>query len=82
MHISAKRIDFLSPQKRRAAKEELLLVFLCIHRYNKMNMMEAVCQNGSSSMLSNLNIKGGARVGDMELFGGMFLYLAAKPSCV
>lgn len=45
-------------------------------------MMEAVCQNGSSSMLSNLNIKGGASVGDMELFVGMFLYLAAKPRCV
>lgn len=45
--------------------------------------MEAVCQNGSSSMLSNLNIKGGASVGDMELFVGMFLYLAAKtPLCL
>lgn len=53
--IYVQRIDFLYPWKRRAAVNRAIVGVL--YAFSDETLMKAVCQNGSSSLLNNLNIK-------------------------
>lgn len=55
----AHRIDFFCPQRRREVERGAIVAVLYAFTDN---LKKAVCQNASSSVLNNVNIKGGATV--------------------
>lgn len=68
-------IDFVLPQKRRAAVNRAIVGDLDALRDTNM---ETVCQNASSSVFNNLNIKGATTVFSQVLDMVLFMILLAS----